>query len=163
MTTPPATPPPSPTAATDEATFIAELRRLKTWSGHSFRQLERRAAAAGDTLPASTAATMLGKNRLPREELLVTFTRACGLNEDDMRPWLTTRATIADGTKTNATQTSAPVAAPATSPRRDTTSRWRPAIVAAAVLAIAFAGWVALITGLESNTTDEQNTVVVTP
>lgn len=137
------TTPPSPTSAIDEATFVAELRRLKTWSGMSFRQLERRAAAAGDTLPASTAATMLGKNRLPREELLVTFVRACGLDGDDLRPWLTTRATIADGTRAT--------------PRR---FQWRRTVVAAAALAVAFAGGAAFTAG---SGTVEEETVVSTP
>jgi hypothetical protein len=140
------TTPPSPAAATDEATFVAELRRLKTWSGMSFRQLERQAAAAGDTLPASTAATMLGKNRLPREELLVTYVRACGLDGDDLRPWLTTRTAIADGTN------------PGPAPVHR--FRWRRAVVAAAALAAAFAGGAALTAG-SGNV--EEETVVGTP
>jgi hypothetical protein len=162
MTTTQPTTQPSPTAATDEAAFVAELRRLKTWSGRSFRQLERHAAAAGDTLPASTVATMLGKNRLPREELLVAFIRACGLDEDDIRPWSTTRAAIADGTKADAT-----AVAPATSPRGHTTSQWRSqwrlAVVAAAALAIAFAGGATLAAGLEGTSIEEQETAVLTP
>jgi hypothetical protein len=149
--------PPSPAAATDEAAFVAELRRLKTWSGCSFRQLERQAAAAGDVLPASTAATMLGKNRLPREELLVAFVRACGLREDDMRPWLTTRARIADGTAATTTATTTAVA-PAT--RR---FRWRPVLAAAAALAIAFAGGATLSSGLAGSSIDEQETVYLAP
>jgi hypothetical protein len=156
-TAPPTSTPPSPAEATDEAAFVAELRRLKTWSGRSFRQLERQATAAGDVLPASTAATMLGKNRLPREELLVAFVRACGLGEDDMRPWLATRALIADGRSADAT-----AVAPAASPRRLPTSRWRTAM-AAAVLAIAFAGGAAFTAGLESESIDEQEAVVLTP
>jgi hypothetical protein len=155
------TTPPSPTEAADEAAFVAELRRLKTWSGRSFRQLERHAAAAGDTLPASTVATMLGKHRLPREELLVAFVRACGLDEDDIRPWLTTCASIADGTKVDAA-----AVAPATSPRQPATSQWRSqwrlAIVAAA-LAMAFAAGATLTAGLGDSSTDEQETVVLTP
>src|SRR3712207_6834129 len=99
VTTRPATPPPSPTAADDASAFIADLRRLKIWSGLSFRQLERRAAAGGETLPASTAATMLSRDRLPRAELLATFAQACGLNRDEILVWLTTRAMIADETK----------------------------------------------------------------
>lgn len=152
------TTPPSPPAAVDEAAFVAELRRLKTWSGMSFRQLERHATAAGDTLPASTVATMLGKNRLPREELLVTFLRACGLNDDDMRPWLTTRAMIADGTKVD---TTAVAAASATRPR--TTSGWRRALLAATALATAFAIGAAFTAGLESNSIEEQEIEVLTP
>lgn len=150
------TTPPSPTSATDEAAFVAELRRLKTWSGMSFRQLERQAAAAGDTLPASTAATMLGKNRLPREELLVAFVRACGLDGDDVRPWLTTRTTIADGTKAGPTRTSA-ISSHTGIPRG---FRWRWAVVAVAALAVAFAGGAAFTASFGSV---EEETVVDTP
>jgi hypothetical protein len=114
------TPPPSP-AATDETAFVAELRRLKTWSGLSFRQLERNATDNGDVLPYSTAATMLGKNRLPRADVVAAFVRACGVA--DVRPWLLTRTRIADGT----------AAAPAPAPRARL-FRWRRAVVAAAAL-----------------------------
>jgi hypothetical protein len=151
-TTPPITKPPSPAAVTEETAFVAELRRLKVWSGLSFRQLERQAAAAGDTLPYSTAATMLGKNRLPREDLLVTFVRACGLDGDELRQWVTTRAAIADGTA--ATPPHRP-----TAPARRPASRWRLAIAAAA-LALAFAGGAALTASLGSAV--EEETVVLT-
>ena len=154
-----ATTPPSPVGATDEAAFVAELRRLKARSGMSFRQLQRQASAVGDTLPASTAATMLGKNRLPHEELLVTFLRACGLDEDDMRPWLNTRTRIADGPNADP-MPPAPVSPHhGTSPRR---SRWRLAIAAAA-LVTAFAGGAALATSLDGGWTTDEETVVLTP
>ena len=152
MTTkPPITQPPSPTAATDEAAFVAELRRLKSWSGLSFRQLERHAAALGETLPYSTVATMLGRNRLPREELLVTFVKACGLDEHEAQRWATVRATIAYGIPETSTST----------PRR-LRSRWRQAIVAAAVV-LAFVGGAALAGGSVNETIDEQETVVGAP
>ena len=147
-TAPPTSTPPSPAEATDEAAFVAELRRLKTWSGRSFRQLERQATAAGDVLPASTAATVLGKHRLPREELLIA--------------WLATRALIADGRIADDRNADATAVAPAASPRRRPTPRWRLAM-AAAVLAIAFAGGAAFTAGLESESIDEQETVVLTP
>jgi hypothetical protein len=149
------TQPPSPVAAIDEATFIAELRRLKARSGLSFRQLERRASAAGDTLPYSTAATMLSKNRLPREELLVAFVRACGLDGDEVTRWVTTRATIADGTAAHQATSTPRDSAPAS-------SRWRPVIVAAA-LVLAFTGGVALTAALESHSIIEEEIVVDTP
>lgn len=150
-TAPPTSTPPSPAAVTDAAAFVAELRRLKAWSGHSFRELERRAAAAGDVLPASTTATMLGKHRLPRKELLVAFVRACGLDEDGMRPWLTARARIADGTAAAATGS-----APAI-----TRFRPRPVLAAVAALAIGLAGGAGLTAGLAGGSADEQETVHV--
>lgn len=145
------TTPPSPAAAEDEASFVAELRRLRTWSGMSFRQLERQAAAAGDTLPASTVATMLGKNRLPRVELLVAFLRACGLDEAGMGPWLTTRAMIAG-----------PAAAAVTRPRAR--PRWRRFILVVAALATGVAIGAALMAGLGSNSIEEYEEIeVLTP
>jgi hypothetical protein len=115
--------PPSPAAATDETAFVAELRRLRAWSGLSFRQLERAATRNGDVLPYSTAATMLAKDRLPRAEVVAAFVRACGV--DDAEPWLSARTRIADGT----------AAAPAPRP---TAPRWRRVVVAAAALAVTF-------------------------
>ncbi|MEI5522048.1 hypothetical protein WB401_03705 [Streptomyces brasiliscabiei] len=92
MTTPPPTPP-----DTDAVAFVAALRHLKTWSGHSYRRLERRATAAGHTLPYSTAATMLGRDRLPRAELVAAFVAACGVPENEADAWLDARLTIACG------------------------------------------------------------------
>jgi hypothetical protein len=153
-TTPSITPPPSPTATTDETAFIAELRRLKTWSGHSFRQLEHRASAAGDTLPYSTVATMLSKNRLPREDLLVTFVRACGLDEDAVKHWAIVRARIAYGISDTSTDRHT------TSPQR-LTFRWRQTLVGAAVV-LAFTGGAALATGTVDDWTVDQEIVVST-
>jgi hypothetical protein len=111
-------------SATDEPEFVAELRRLKAWSGHSFRELERRASAAGDVLPHSTVATMLAKSRLPRAELVAAFVKACGLEENDVAQWVAARAAIAGE---------------ASVPRRRVASRWR-LVIAGAALAVAFVG-----------------------
>jgi hypothetical protein len=132
------TPPPSPAAATDETAFVAELRRLKAWSGLSFRQLERNATDSGDVLPSSTSATMLNKNRLPRAEVVAAFVRACGVA--DVRPWLLARTRIADGTA--AVQIPAP--RPASRPAR--LSGWRRVLVAAAAFAVTFTAGTALDT-----------------
>ncbi|MFE9643658.1 hypothetical protein ACFYO0_05805 [Streptomyces sp. NPDC006365] len=126
MTTAPPTPP-----DTDPAAFMAALRRLKAWSGLSYRQLERRATEAGHTLPYSTAATMLGRERLPREELVVAFVTACGLWDDEAEAWADARTTIACG------HLNAPPA------RNGGTKRsWRPrwAFVGAAALVTALLG-----------------------
>ncbi|MEV1083535.1 hypothetical protein AB0I98_35860 [Streptomyces sp. NPDC050211] len=92
MTTAPPTPP-----DTDAAAFVAALRRLKAWSGLSYRRLERRAADAGHTLPYSTAATMLGRERLPRAELVAAFVAACGVRGAEAEAWLDARSRIACG------------------------------------------------------------------
>ncbi|QES40131.1 hypothetical protein DEJ49_03295 [Streptomyces venezuelae] len=95
MTSPmsPPAPPhqPHPASPDGEAAFMAELRRLKAWSGLSYRELERAAAAAGEVLPYSTAATMLRRDRLPREAVLVAYLAACGLGVDDTRRWVAAR------------------------------------------------------------------------
>jgi hypothetical protein len=92
MTTAPPTPP-----DTDAAAFVAGLRRLKAWSGLSYRRLERRAAEAGHCLPYSTAASMLGRERLPREELVAAFVAACGVRGAEAEAWLDARTDIACG------------------------------------------------------------------
>jgi hypothetical protein len=125
MTTAPPTPP-----DTDAAAFVAALRRLKAWSGLSYRQLERRATEAGHTLPYSTAATMLGRDRLPREELVAAFVAACGVRGDEAEAWLDTRVTIACGRPAETT--------PTTRNRRSPRSRW--ALAGAAALATALLG-----------------------
>ncbi|WP_219519014.1 helix-turn-helix domain-containing protein [Nonomuraea ceibae] len=169
------TAPPSPADVTDEAAFVAGLRALKTWSGLSFRQLERRAAAAGDTLPASTASGMLGRVRLPREEVLVAFVRACGLGEEDVRAWARVRAQL--------TTAPAPTSAPAPGesavpwvdgePEVGGTGRakragrrargWGRTVAAVAALVAAFAGGAALVAGAGqvSDEVQETTTAVV--
>ena len=87
--------PPQPARAGTPAEFTAALRALRTWSGLTYRQLEGKAAAHRDTLPASTIATTLGRATLPRERFVDAFTRACGLGDDDVREWLETRRRIA--------------------------------------------------------------------
>ncbi|MFI6276506.1 hypothetical protein [Streptomyces sp. NPDC050988] len=137
MTTAPPTPP-----DTDAAAFVAGLRRLKAWSGLSYRRLERRAAEAGHSLPYSTAATMLGRERLPREELVAAFVAACGIRGTEAEVWLDARTDIACGpppvpVPADVTPASlSAVAAPArTTPRR---TRWT--LVAAAALVTALLG-----------------------
>ncbi|MDX2600563.1 hypothetical protein PV379_12465 [Streptomyces caniscabiei] len=92
MTTAPPTPPTG-----DAVAFVAALRRLKAWSGLSYRGLERRAREAGHVLPYSTAATMLGRDSLPRAELVAAFVAACGVRGDAAEAWLDARVTIACG------------------------------------------------------------------
>ncbi|MGW5051385.1 helix-turn-helix domain-containing protein [Actinokineospora sp. NPDC004072] len=90
-------PPPEPADACTAAEFTAALRALRTWSGLTYRQLEGKATAQCDTLPASTIATALGRATLPRERFVEAFTRACGLGEDQVRHWLDARRRIAGG------------------------------------------------------------------
>ncbi|MGW6056761.1 hypothetical protein [Streptomyces sp. NPDC055189] len=105
------TPPPVPPRTAQTPAFMAELRRLKAWSGLSYRELERAAATAGEVLPYSTAATMLRRDRLPRETVLVAFVVACGLDADDTRRWVAARRELAMGA-----QPPAPLTPPTTPP-----------------------------------------------
>ncbi|MEO3797460.1 helix-turn-helix transcriptional regulator [Nonomuraea sp. B10E15] len=150
------TPPPPP--ATGETAFMHELRRLKAWSGLSFRELARRASAAGDALPSSTASTMLGRNRLPRHEVLVAFVRACGLDEEQVRAWADARAGIAAGTPEPA-PASAPAPAPEAVPVRRTRAWRRRVLAGAAALGVILAGGAALTLGSESVETYETTVV----
>jgi hypothetical protein len=130
MTTAPPTPP-----DTDAAAFVAALRRLKAWSGLSYRRLERHAADAGHCLPYSTAATMLGRERLPREELVAAFVAACGIRGDQAQAWLDARTDIACGrapAQATPTNRAPEVAAPAARTRPWRT-RWTLAGVTALV------------------------------
>ncbi len=130
MTTAPPTPP-----DTDAVAFVAALRRLKAWSGLSYRQLERRAAQAGHNLPYSTAATMLGRDRLPRAELVAAFVAACGVRDDEAEAWLDARMTIAYGG-----QPAQPTPTPLPTPRNRRFRKPRLALAVAAALAVALLG-----------------------
>ncbi|TDD13565.1 helix-turn-helix domain-containing protein [Nonomuraea diastatica] len=154
--TPPPPLPPPPGPATGETAFMHELRRLKAWSGLSFRQLQRRASAAGDALPSSTASTMLGKNRLPRHEVLVAFVRACGLGEEQVRAWADARAGIAGGTVAPA-----PAPVPEAVPGRRRRAWRRRVLAEAAALAVAFAGGAALTALLGGDSIETYETTVV--
>ncbi|WP_327026412.1 helix-turn-helix transcriptional regulator [Micromonospora sp. NBC_01739] len=85
-----------PEEATDPAGFVDLLRRLKDRSGLTYRQLEQRAAAAGDVLARSTAADLLRRSTLPRPEVLAAFVRACGA-QDQVERWLRARDRLAAG------------------------------------------------------------------
>lgn len=126
------TPPPAP-VDTDAAAFVAALRRLKAWSGLSYRRLEGRAAEAGHTLPYSTAATMLGRDRLPRAELVAAFVAACGVRAEEAEAWLDARMAIACGGRTAVT------AIESTSVARNR-SFWRPRWALAVAVALALFG-----------------------
>ncbi|MEV4626409.1 RICIN domain-containing protein [Micromonospora sp. NPDC049523] len=88
---------PDPYGATSPGEFVAAMRALKEWSGLTYRQLQRRAAAVDELLPHSTVAAALSRNTLPREELVTGFVRACGQDEATAAGWLTVRKRIAAG------------------------------------------------------------------
>ncbi|WP_410814153.1 helix-turn-helix domain-containing protein [Micromonospora sp. 067-2] len=122
-----------PDDANDPIEFVDLLRQLKKRSRLTYRQLEQRAASAGDVLARSTAADVLGRATLPRPEVLAAFVRACGA-EDQVEVWLRARHRLAAGsfapTSPAPDHPPAGVGAPATAPEplppAGTRPRWFP-------------------------------------
>ncbi|MBC6458207.1 LamG-like jellyroll fold domain-containing protein [Actinomadura sp. HBU206391] len=88
---------PDPDGARTAAEFVALLRSLKGWSGLTYRQLETRAQSNGDFLPRSTIATALGRESLPREELVRALVMACGCDAETVARWSSARRRLATG------------------------------------------------------------------
>ncbi|WP_073808439.1 helix-turn-helix domain-containing protein [Streptomyces sp. CB02261] len=86
---------PEPRGAGTPAEFLARLQALKDWSGLTYRELTARAEEHGDVLPRSTVANMLARPTLPREELLLSFVRACGVAPAALEDWRTVRRDLA--------------------------------------------------------------------
>ncbi|MEU2435319.1 helix-turn-helix domain-containing protein [Streptomyces rubradiris] len=87
--------PSRPAHARTPSEFTEALRALRIRSGLTYRQLEGKADAHADSLPASTIASTLGRSTLPRERFVEAFTRACGLDEEEVGEWLEARRRIA--------------------------------------------------------------------
>ncbi|SEG88974.1 hypothetical protein SAMN05444920_106349 [Nonomuraea solani] len=88
---------PSPEGATTPTEFVAALRRLKDWSGLSYRQMEKQAERCGLALPRTTISNALDRGRLPSELLVVAFVRACGCDQGEAEEWVRVRRRIAGG------------------------------------------------------------------
>ncbi|MFD8976069.1 helix-turn-helix domain-containing protein [Streptomyces sp. NPDC059593] len=86
---------PDPREARNAAEFVACLQALKDRSGLTYRELSARAEARGDVLPRSTVANMLSRTTVPREELLISFVRACGIGPDGVEEWQAVRKELA--------------------------------------------------------------------
>jgi hypothetical protein len=103
---------PDPAKANTAAEFVDTMRRMKQWTGWGFRQLEKRATAAGQVLPRSTLTLALTRQTLPREDLVTAFAIACGCDEVQTTRWIATRRRIAAGGQP------APVSEPTPAPLR---------------------------------------------
>lgn len=79
------------------AEYVAALHSLRVWSGFSYRQLERQARERGEVLPHSTIAAALARTTLPRADVVASFVRACGAEEDTVASWLSVRQQVATG------------------------------------------------------------------
>src|SRR5262245_58901346 len=86
---------PGPGGAQTPAEFVDQLRRLKAWSGRSFRALEKHARRNGDILPASTIATALKRDSLPHLDFVAALVRACGGGSEDAEHWIEARRKLA--------------------------------------------------------------------
>lgn len=91
---------PRPDRVTTPAQLIAALQALRAWAKLTYGELESNAQAFGDRLPRSTIASALSRGRVPREQTLAAFVRACGCDEKTVRHWLAVRARIASADKT---------------------------------------------------------------
>ncbi len=86
---------PDPAATSSPTEFVAVMRQLRRWADLSYRQLERNATDAGDVLPRATISAALGRDDLPREELLAAYVRACGCDDETVSAWLEARRRLA--------------------------------------------------------------------
>ncbi|WP_194822211.1 helix-turn-helix transcriptional regulator [Micromonospora sp. S-DT3-3-22] len=82
-----------PQAAT-AVEYVGLLRDLRRRSGLTYREISRRASAAGHWLPPSTLATMLGRTTLPRERTVVALLAACGTPAAAIDQWVGLRRDI---------------------------------------------------------------------
>ncbi len=105
--------PPQPGDAKSAAEFVELLRRLKAWSGLSYRDLERQARAHGASLPASTIATALKRDSLPHLELVATLVRAAGAGPEQVRRWIAARRVLAAPAASSAGEERVPCLLPA--------------------------------------------------
>ncbi|MEU0521967.1 helix-turn-helix domain-containing protein [Streptosporangium sp. NPDC006007] len=69
--------------------FAQALKVIRARAGLSLRQLEKEA-----TVSRSTLSVMLGGKQLPSALTLTGFLRACGLSEEQAKPWLRTRGDL---------------------------------------------------------------------
>jgi peptidoglycan hydrolase-like protein with peptidoglycan-binding domain len=97
--------------------YVVSLRDVRQRSGLTYREISRRASAAGHWLPPSTLATMLGRNTLPRERTVVALLAACGTSAADIERWLDLRRDI-EAQLGEPTRREEKPTAPAASPHR---------------------------------------------
>jgi hypothetical protein len=86
---------PDPGTAATAGEFVDALVRLKRWSGMGYRQLAKRAASSGHSLPRSTLTVALNRSTLPREDLVVALATTCGCDEEEVARWVSARRRIA--------------------------------------------------------------------
>jgi hypothetical protein len=86
---------PSPDHVRTPAEFVAAMRTLRQRAKLTYRELESKAHAAGDRLPRGTIASALSRGRIPHEQTIASFVRACGGDRKAVERWLAARRRVA--------------------------------------------------------------------
>ncbi|MFI6639094.1 NB-ARC domain-containing protein [Streptomyces sp. NPDC050504] len=94
--------------------FVAQLRRLKSRTGLSYRDIERHARRRGHILPLSTVYSALNRGTLPHVDLLAALLLAFDLPEGEVARWLGAHRTLTEepGTAAPCGSTGAPCLLP---------------------------------------------------
>uniref|UniRef100_UPI003F497EB0 helix-turn-helix domain-containing protein n=1 Tax=Sphaerisporangium sp. CA-236357 TaxID=3240030 RepID=UPI003F497EB0 len=80
---------PDPLTATTPGELVDRMRQFRIWAGEpSLRTLAQR---SGGAFAASTLCKVLNGERLPGQDLIEAFIRACGGSEEDVQRWVTVR------------------------------------------------------------------------
>lgn len=80
---------PDPLTATTPGELVDRMRQFRIWAGEpSLRTLAHR---SGGVFGASTLCKVLKGERLPSQDLVAAFVRACGGSEEDVQQWVTAR------------------------------------------------------------------------
>lgn len=87
-------PGPDPRSAQTPEEFVLKMRQLKAYTGLTLREIENR-AGTWSVLPKSTLSDTLKSKSLPKPRVLRPFLRACGLTDEQIAVWETTRLDIA--------------------------------------------------------------------
>jgi hypothetical protein len=78
---------PDPARVTTAAEMGAALRAYRAWAGDpSFRTM---AAASGQKAAASTICVAMGRDELPRLEVVIAVIAGCGGSQEELRRWAT--------------------------------------------------------------------------
>ncbi|MEV4537786.1 tetratricopeptide repeat protein [Asanoa sp. NPDC049518] len=89
--------------------FVVLLRRVRDRSGLSYRTIAKRAESAGAVLPASTLATMLARQTLPRRELVAAVLTACEVPPATVERWIAVWERLAEGAEPEPAERPGPV------------------------------------------------------
>jgi hypothetical protein len=101
-------PAPDPTEATTPAEYNDALKRLREWSGHTFRDIEDITSEEGYPLrraPASTLCNAFQRGTLPTRDLVKSFLRAVEVSDDAQDMWLEVWQALHEGRPVRPTPT----------------------------------------------------------